>query len=122
MKTNASIAVNALQCVLCYNKQLSTTIFSIIYNADFYLYLDNADEENSRLTSLAKLCQLEDRIYWETQHLPEHIQETSFSRTNDIIISEREKSIRYLSEALTENMNVSIQYMNKDNKQQYEKQ
>lgn len=97
-------------------------IFSIIYNADFYLYLDNADEENSRLTSLAKLCQLEDRIYWETQHLPEHIQETSFSRTNDIIISEREKSIRYLSEALTENMNVSIQYMNKDNKQQYEKQ
>lgn len=75
-------------------------LFSINYGTDFYLYLDNADEENSRMLSTANLCGLKDRVYWMTDSLPNEIIEIDYTQTNEILLKEREKSINLLKESL----------------------
>lgn len=78
-------------------------IFSIVFSTDFYLYLDNADEENSRLLSLVSLCNLQKRVFWETGHLPRYVEIIDYRSVQEIIKKEREKSISLLRESLRTN-------------------
>ena len=90
--------ISHAKCVI--TNSYHAMLFSINYGADFYLYLDNADEENSRMLSTANLCGLKDRVYWMTDSLPNEIIEIDYTQTNEILLKEREKSINLLKESL----------------------
>ena len=76
-------------------------LFSLIFNTDFYLYLDNADEENSRLLTMTRLCSLNHRVFWETGSLPKVIDRIDYREANGIISRERKKSTELLGKALS---------------------
>ena len=92
-----SLIKNA-ECVL--TNSFHALIFSINFNTPFYLYLDRAELENSRLITMAKLCRLESRIYWEMQSLPKSIEKIDYTESNKILSLERDKSITLLKESL----------------------
>ena len=75
-------------------------LFSIIYRKDFYLYLDNSDEENSRLLTVIKLLKLNQNVFWESEHIPHCIRKTDYSDAEKILILERQKSIDLLKESI----------------------
>lgn len=75
-------------------------LFSINFNNSFYLYLDNSDEENSRMLTLARLCKLGKRVSWETGSLPQKIQEIDYTETNSIIEAHRKSSLELLKKSL----------------------
>ena len=76
-------------------------LFSLIFNTDFYLYLDNADEENSRLLTMTRLCSLDSRVFWETGSLPKTINKIDYQETNEILARERKRSTDLLNKALS---------------------
>lgn len=76
-------------------------LFSLIFNTDFYLYLDNADEENSRLLTMTRLCSLNHRVFWETGSLPKVIDSIDYQMANEVISQERRKSTEMLNKALS---------------------
>lgn len=92
-----SLIKNA-ECVL--TNSFHALIFSINFNTPFYLYLDRAELENSRLITMAKMCHLENRIYWEMQSLPNAIEKIDYTESNRILSNERDKSISLLKESL----------------------
>lgn len=92
-----SLIKNA-ECVL--TNSFHALIFSINFNTPFYLYLDRAELENSRLITMAKMCHLEKRIYWEMQSLPKSVEKIDYTESNRILSDEREKSITLLKESL----------------------
>lgn len=75
-------------------------LFSINFNSRFYLYLDNCDEENSRMLTLARLCKLDKRVFWETGSLPATIQNIDYTETNQIIDARRKESLKLLKESI----------------------
>ncbi|WP_294111991.1 polysaccharide pyruvyl transferase family protein [uncultured Fibrobacter sp.] len=75
-------------------------LFSINFNKNFYLYLDNCDEENSRLLTLVRQCNLNNRVFWETGNLPSTIGDIDFEFTNKRISELREDSILLLQDTL----------------------
>lgn len=90
--------IKKAECVL--TNSFHALIFSINFNTPFYLYLDRAELENSRLITMAKMCHLENRIYWEMQSLPEAIEKIDYTGSNRILSNERDKSISLLKESL----------------------
>lgn len=92
-----SLIKNA-ECVL--TNSFHALIFSMNFNTPFYLYLDRAELENSRLITMVKLCHLEDRIYWEMQSLPKVIEKIDYSECNKILAHERKESIELLKKSL----------------------
>ena len=75
-------------------------LFSVNFNTDFYLFLDNSDEENSRMLTLVNLLGLNDRVFWETGRLPPKIELVDFKKANCRLDAERENSISLLKESL----------------------
>lgn len=75
-------------------------LFSIIYRKNFYLYLDNSDEENSRLLTVAKMFNLEKNVFWESGSLPCCIQDTVYAGIESILETERTRSITLLRNSL----------------------
>lgn len=76
-------------------------LFSINFNTDFYLYLDNSDEENSRMLTMIDLCHLKERVFWETGALPEEIVPIDYSQVNEVVEKERMRSLNLLKLSLT---------------------
>lgn len=75
-------------------------LFSIIFNKNFYLYLDKCDEENSRMLSLSKICHLSNRIVWEFDTLPLTNYDIDYTPVNTIIEYHRQKSMNLLQQAV----------------------
>lgn len=75
-------------------------LFSVNFKTNFYLYLDNADEENSRLLTLSRLCHLEDRICWATGHLPYSFNDIDYTPVHEILREQKEHSIALLKESI----------------------
>ncbi len=92
-----SLIKNA-ECVL--TNSFHALIFSINFNTPFYLYIDRAELENSRLITMARMCHLESRIYWEFQSLPKEIESIDYTESNQILAKERANSIKLLKESL----------------------
>ena len=79
-------------------------LFSINFNKSFYLYLDNADEENSRLLTIIDMIGLKTQVFWETGYLPKEIHEIDYTETNRILLEERTKSIQLLQESISKKL------------------
>ena len=80
-------------------------LFSINFNRPFYLYLDNADEENSRLITIAEMCKLTNQIFWETGHLPSVINRIDYTPIMDVIEENRNRSIVLLEKSVRKHLN-----------------
>lgn len=92
--------IDNAQCVV--TNSYHALLFSINFKTNFYLYLDNADEENSRLLTIVRMCNLANRIYWETGHLPKVISDIDFEPVKAIIQRERDRSLGLLRNSLEE--------------------
>lgn len=79
-------------------------LFSIIFRTTFYLYLDNADEENSRLLTVTKRFNLYSHVYMETQSLPIDIYEINYDLPYSLLAVERERSICLLKNSIQNNI------------------
>jgi hypothetical protein len=75
-------------------------LFSVNFSSPFYLYLDNADEENSRLLTLTSLLNLEEQVFWESGHLPKSVSTIDYTQPHNILNQEREMSIKLLKESI----------------------
>lgn len=76
-------------------------LFSINFKKNFYLYLDNCDEENSRMQTIVRMLNLEECVYWETQRLPKRIKDVSYQDTDEILEKIRQYSINCLKTSLS---------------------
>lgn len=81
-------------------------LFSINFNKNFYLYLDNADEENSRLLTIINMCRLDKQVFWETEYLPKEICMVNYTETNRILYEERLNSIHLLKESICKKLHL----------------
>ncbi len=90
--------IKKAKCVI--TNSYHAMLFSINFNKDFYLYLDNSDEENSRMLTLISLCNLQDRVFWEKGNLPQMITKIDYLETNEVLNREREKSLSLLKQSL----------------------
>ena len=96
--------VNNAKCIV--TNSYHALLFSINFNRNFYLYLDNADEENSRLLSIVNICNLEGYVYWETGSLPTQISNIDYKGVNSILDEYREQSIELLKKSIEDYSNL----------------
>ena len=89
------------ECVV--TNSYHSLLFSIVQKSKFYLFLDNADEENSRLLTVARLFGLEDRIYWERDCLPITIKSIDYDSVYGILAKKRKESLCLLEKSLMRN-------------------
>ena len=79
-------------------------MFSLLFHTNFYIYLDNASAQNSRLISTLKMFGLEKQLYFETSSLPKVQPQIDFSRVDLILKSKREESLKLLRESIEEKL------------------
>ena len=75
-------------------------IFSIIFHKLFFAFLDNMDDENSRITTLLDLLHLNKQIFYETNHIKVDNKTIDYNLVDDILKSEKEKSLHLLKKSL----------------------
>ena len=75
-------------------------LFSINFKKPFYLYLDNCDEENSRMLTIVRMLKLDNRVFWETQNLPLEIRDVDFTEATEVVCRQRARSIELLKKSL----------------------
>lgn len=76
-------------------------LFSIIFKVPFYVYLDNADEENSRILTITKMFNLGNRVYWEKGSLPKEINVVEYEVVYHILNQRRIESLAFLMESIS---------------------
>lgn len=77
------------------------TVFAILFNKPF-ISIANKDRGLTRFTSLLRLFQLEDRLVIPSKKIDfDNIKDINWEKTNNILILEKEKSIKYLRNNLT---------------------
>ncbi|WP_170930567.1 polysaccharide pyruvyl transferase family protein [Fibrobacter sp. UWB1] len=75
-------------------------LFSINFKKSFYLYLDNCDEENSRMLTIVRMLNLENNVFWETQSLSTKIENVDYMDSTRILNQYRNRSIDLLKKSL----------------------
>ena len=75
-------------------------MFSLLLHTDFYIYLDDANAENSRLISSLSMFGLEKQLYYETSSLPKALPHVDFEAVEPIIRSKREESLGLLRKSI----------------------
>ena len=75
-------------------------MFSLLFHKDFYIYLDNASAQNSRLISTLKMFGLEKQLYYETSSLPKTLPKIDFDAVDRIVNKKREESLKLLRESI----------------------
>lgn len=90
--------VKHAKCVI--TNSYHALLFSVNFKTDFYLYLDNCDEENSRMLTIIRMLNLERLVFWETQNLPLDFPKINFNKLDKTIESQRLHSIELLKESL----------------------
>lgn len=86
------------ECVI--TNSYHALLFSINFNISFYVYLDNADQENSRMLTILDMCGLDRRVYWETEALPKSVNKIDYGSVNLFLENQRRKSIEELKKAI----------------------
>jgi len=74
--------------------------FSLLLHTDFYIYMDDASAENSRLTSCLKMFNLEKQLYYETSSLPKTLPHIDFDAVEPLMKAKREESMMLLKESI----------------------
>lgn len=75
-------------------------MFSLLLHTDFYIYLDDANAENSRLISSLSMFGLEKQLYYETSSLPKSLPHVDFDAVDTIVKEKREESLKLLRESI----------------------
>lgn len=75
-------------------------MFSLLMHTNFYIYMDDASAENSRLLSSLSMFGLEKQLYYETSSLPKVLPHVDYEAVEPIIKSKREESLRLLKESI----------------------
>ena len=71
-------------------------MFSLLMHSNFYIYLDNASAENSRLISALSMFKIESQLYYETSNLPTCLPNVNFDAADLILRSKRKQSLDLL--------------------------
>jgi len=74
--------------------------FSLLLHTNFYIYLDDANAENSRLISSLSMFGLEKQLYYETSSLPKTLPHVDFDAVDPIVKEKRKESLRLLRESI----------------------
>ena len=74
--------------------------FSLLLHTNFYIYLDDANAENSRLVSTLAMFGLDKQLYYETSSLPKRLPEIAFDAVEPLIKAKREESLCLLRESI----------------------
>lgn len=73
---------------------------SLLLQSDFYIYLDDANAENSRLISTLNMFGLEKQLYYETSSLPKTLPHIDYESVEPILKKKREESMKLLTESI----------------------
>ena len=74
--------------------------FSLLFHSNFYIYLDDANAENSRLVSALSMFGLEKQLYYETSSLPKVLPQINYDVVEPIIQAKRAESKALLRESI----------------------
>ena len=80
-------------------------MFSLLLHTDFYIYLDDANAENSRLLSTLDMFGLNDQLYYETSSLPKVLPHVNYDSVEPILKTKREESLQLLRESIEKKLN-----------------
>ena len=80
-------------------------MFSLLLHSDFYIYLDDANAENSRLLSTLDMFGLNDQLYYETSSLPKVLPHVNYDSVEPILKTKREESLQLLRESIEKKLN-----------------
>lgn len=75
-------------------------MFSLIMHTNFYIYMDDASAENSRLLSALSMFGLEKQLYYETSSLPKVLPKVDYSTVDPILKEKREESMGLLKKSI----------------------
>ena len=75
-------------------------MFSLLMHSNFYIYMDDASAENSRLLSSLAMFGLEKQLFYETSSLPKVLPQVDFSTVESILKEKREESMKLLRESI----------------------
>ena len=81
-------------------------MFSLLFHSHFYIYLDNASAQNSRLISTLKMFGLEKQLYYETSSLPKIMPHIDYSIVDPILKEKREESLALLRASIERKLQV----------------
>ena len=80
-------------------------MFSLLLHTDFYIYLDDANAENSRLLSTLDMFGLNGQLYYETSSLPKVLPHVNYDAVEPILKMKREESLQLLRESIERKLN-----------------
>ena len=80
-------------------------MFSLLFHTIFYIYLDDANAENSRLLSTLSMFGLDKQLYYQTSSLPKSLPQIDFSGVDSIIKSKRKESLSLLKQSIEKKLN-----------------
>lgn len=75
-------------------------MFSLLFHKNFYIYLDNASAQNSRLISTLKMFGLEKQLFYETSRLPKTQPQIDFDAVDSLMEEKRVESLKLLRESI----------------------
>ena len=79
-------------------------MFSILMHTNFYIYMDDASAENSRLLSSLAMFGLENQLHYETSSLPKDLPQIDYSIVDTILAVKREESLVLLRRSIVEKL------------------
>jgi len=79
-------------------------MFSLLMHTNFYIYMDDASAENSRLLSSLAMFGLEKQLHYETSSLPKTLPIIDYTKVEPILKAKREESLKLLKQSIEEKL------------------
>ena len=79
-------------------------MFSLLMHTNFYIYMDDASAENSRLLSSLAMFGLEKQLHYETSSLPKALPQIDYSKIDTILKDKRKESLELLKQSIEEKL------------------
>ena len=79
-------------------------MFSLLMHTNFYIYMDDASAENSRLLSSLVMFGLEKQLHYETSSLPKALPIIDYTKVEPILKAKREESLELLKQSIEEKL------------------
>ena len=79
-------------------------MFSLLMHTNFYIYMDDASAENSRLLSSLSMFGLEKQLYYETSSLPKGLPHVDYEAVDPILKVKREESKALLKQSIEDKL------------------
>lgn len=79
-------------------------MFSLLMHTNFYIYMDDASAENSRLLSALSMFGLENQLYYETSSLPKVLPHIDYETVEPILNAKRDESKALLKQSIEDKL------------------